>query len=380
MEYPRGPIDDRLHDAAVEGNLDSLAALLDAGADPNTPDAFGFVPLMWAALADRPDAARLLVESGANPNLTLERVGVDIPFDEGRWKAEYYVTAGSPVSGETALGMAAIRGFESVVRVLVEAGANLNLGGGRGGLIRHAMRGRRCGMALWLLRAGAPYDDPVPSRSSELSCLVLFCDADTALEFLEHVAQMKGDLGWFNQSWFLAADYNRADIMSVLLERGYATIDKVDPEGRTALSIAAFNGNGNTVRMLLARGAQVDRRNPRGETVLLLATTKGLPEGCGNNEPWTEAEEEVESRRYCDVVTTLLKACADPNATRDDGKGPLAVAAGCWDDVSLVRLLLDAGADASAKDTDGNTALDAAMLAGHCKVAELLTAATEGLP
>lgn len=58
--------------AARAGSLDTLALLLDSGADPNLPgptdDGWNATPLQHAILARQPEAVRLLLERGADPN------------------------------------------------------------------------------------------------------------------------------------------------------------------------------------------------------------------------------------------------------------------------------------------------------------------------
>jgi hypothetical protein len=56
-----------LHRAVVAGDLDAMAALIDAGASPEEKDARGITPLMLAAAGGRKDAADLLIQRGADP-------------------------------------------------------------------------------------------------------------------------------------------------------------------------------------------------------------------------------------------------------------------------------------------------------------------------
>ncbi|RLN87526.1 hypothetical protein BBJ28_00024585 [Nothophytophthora sp. Chile5] len=65
-----------------------------------------------------------------------------------------------------------------------------------------------------------------------------------------------------------------------------------------------------------------------------------------------------------DVVRYLVDAGADKEAKRTDGKTVLMWAA-CKDNVDMVRYLVDAGADKEAKDTHGWTALMLAATYGH---------------
>jgi ankyrin repeat protein len=67
------PPEPALIQAARSGSLDSMNHLLDTGADMNVPgptgDGWNATPLQHAILARQPDAVRLLLDRGANPDL-----------------------------------------------------------------------------------------------------------------------------------------------------------------------------------------------------------------------------------------------------------------------------------------------------------------------
>lgn len=54
--------------AALHGQLDAMALLMEAGADPKSRPPFdhGATPLHWAVMGDQPDAVRALLEAGAD--------------------------------------------------------------------------------------------------------------------------------------------------------------------------------------------------------------------------------------------------------------------------------------------------------------------------
>lgn len=69
-------------------------------------------------------------------------------------------------------------------------------------------------------------------------------------------------------------------------------LDAQDPDGNTALMLAAYHGQTETVRALIERGADVDRRNSRDQSPIAGALFKGEDE----------------------VVAALLEADADLDA------------------------------------------------------------------
>ncbi|MCT1867342.1 MULTISPECIES: ankyrin repeat domain-containing protein [Dermabacter] len=92
-----------LMDAAREGNLDILRPAIEAGIPLNMQDADGNTMLMLAAYHDHAALVKLLAEHGAD---------VDLLNDRGQ----------SPLAG------AVFKGFDDVVAVLVEAGADPDAG------------------------------------------------------------------------------------------------------------------------------------------------------------------------------------------------------------------------------------------------------------
>jgi hypothetical protein len=65
-------VDEPLMSAAYQGDLAGLKWSLNAGANPNLVDEFNMTPLCAALANDKVDAAKLLIERGANPNTPCE--------------------------------------------------------------------------------------------------------------------------------------------------------------------------------------------------------------------------------------------------------------------------------------------------------------------
>lgn len=112
------------------------------------------------------------------------------------------------------------------------------------------------------------------------------------------------------------------------------------------------SGSGERVRVLIAAGADVNRRHKCGTTPLWQAAYHGR----------------------LDLVTALLAAGAAPGVYADDGSGPLHWAAGNGHR-AVVETLLAAGADPNALRDSGQSPLAAAISNGHAAVVALLVAA-----
>src|SRR3990167_5949403 len=88
--------------AAVYGHLDVVKVLIAAGADVNCQDKNGETVLMWAVVGGHLDVVKALIAAGANVNLRMS-------------------------GGVTALMMAASRGYLEIVKILIAAGADVML-------------------------------------------------------------------------------------------------------------------------------------------------------------------------------------------------------------------------------------------------------------
>jgi ankyrin repeat protein len=120
-------------------------------------------------------------------------------------------------------------------------------------------------------------------------------------------------------------------------------------EGDTALHVAAAAYDNEVVAALLAKGASTQARNRRGAVPLHYAV-----DGNPVSTRWNPAAQVA-------TVAKLLAAGADVNAVDVGGVTPLhrAVRNRC---ASVVRLLLERGADATRKNKSGSTPL---QLAAH---------------
>jgi ankyrin repeat protein len=148
-----------------------------------------------------------------------------------------------------------------------------------------------------------------------------------------------------------AAALGRDATVDRLLAADGALANTASPDGYFPLSLAAFFGRPSTVRLLLARGADVHAPAQNAMKVQPLHAA-------------------VASRK-AETVALLLEHGADANARQQVGYTPLmgAAAAGRED---LVDLLLGRGADPSLISEDGKTAADVAREHGHTALAERL--------
>ena len=124
-----------LHRAASFGGVDKLIALLTARPDAvDEPDAVGLTPLQYAALWGQIEAAKLLIEHGADVNLAKNWSPLHYAAAEGEEAlAAVLLDAGSDINirskadDTTPLHVATVKKQTPMVRFLIERGADLNM-------------------------------------------------------------------------------------------------------------------------------------------------------------------------------------------------------------------------------------------------------------
>ena len=139
-------------------------------------------------------------------------------------------------------------------------------------------------------------------------------------------------------------------VVQDLLAHPGTDLERKAVNGNTALMMAAFKRDGDTVRALLDKGAKV---NQPGWTALHYAAASG----------------------DAAIAQLLIERGAKLDALSPRPSGavtPLMMAAREGQD-GIVRLLLAKGANAGLKNTEGFTAAQLAKQAGHDKLAGLLS-------
>jgi uncharacterized protein len=124
---------------------------------------------------------------------------------------------------------------------------------------------------------------------------------------------------------------------------------RADADGE--LIAAAGRGHLPDVRKLLAGGASVKARDPRGRTALLAATH-------GN---------------HLQVARVLIEAGADVNA-KDDAEDSPFLYAGAEGRLEILKMTIAAGADLKSTNRYGGTALIPAAHHGHVEAVKVLLA------
>ena len=236
-----------LMQAVLYGDADSVRLLLEQGADPNIRNEAGATALMWAV--DDFQKTRLLVEHGADVNARS---------DDGR----------TPI-----LIAAALFGNTGVVKLLLDRGADLSAKSpdprGYATVLSEAARTGDASLMRLLIERGAD----VKSAGVVAVFSAARADCTKCLEILIGGADRAKLTG---TAAILSPPTGDARMVKSLLDRG-VDANAREPKGNTLLMLAASSDAMpiETVRALIERGADVNAKNVDGKTPLDLAKMKG---------------------------------------------------------------------------------------------------------
>lgn len=205
---------------SLRGNTEGVRFLLSNGVDPNTPPGpadKGMTAVMFAAWKGHDEIVKLLVAAGANVNARSQ-------------------------TGATSLMYATFGGYENSVRVLLE----------RGAMTEVRLRDETGPTALqYSLRTKNPNIMGMIARQSPPEIFSF--------------RNSKGDT-----PLLVASKLNNLDFITALLE-GKGSLEDADQVGNTPLMYVARKGNTKAVIRLLKQGADPNRKDAKGVSVLAKA-------------------------------------------------------------------------------------------------------------
>lgn len=338
--------------AARTGNPEIVKTLLARGIDVNARETtYGETALMWAASENHADAVRVLLEHHAE----IDARSNALEYPKDRFGLEGVITV-LPHGHWTALMYAARQGSLGAARVLVEAGAQLNLKDpdGTTALVLALINGHFDTAAL-LAEHGA---DPNLADAAGMAALYAAVDMNTLGEVYGRPARKVSD------------EHTALDVIQVLLKHGadpnarlklptlyraHTPGEGTLAEGSTPLMRAAKNGDAAALTLLLDHGADPALTQKNGTTALMMAA--GVGRGLG-----VFAKDYATDAQMLEGAKVLLARNVDVNAVNDKGQTAMHFAALTSD--AMVQLLADHGARLDAKDKQGRTPLDMALGGG----------------
>jgi uncharacterized protein len=345
-----------LHWAAQWDDFEMANALVVAKADVNIADVYGVTPLSLACTNGSAQIVSLLLRAGANPNAALPSGETPLMTASrtGRPKAvSSLIERGADVDarektrGQTALMWAAAEKHLEVVDLLISAGANVKARSNSGytPLLFAAQRGDSA-VAATLLKSGVDVNEAANNGMTALVLAVAAGQLEHARYLLDNAADPRRGPGY-------------TALHLVASEEG--EIEGEEGEGQDADKLWGEEKL-NFIRLLLAKGADVNARSTRnvrgpgtnGVTPFWLAAWAADPES----------------------MKLLVASGADPKAANPQGTTPLMVAAGVIHEaggpnvsedraLEAVKLCVEWGNDVNAQSVGhGETALHGAAYRG----------------
>lgn len=404
-----------LAEAALVGSAAVLEMLLEAGVEPDSANEYGQTPLMVVARAANVEAAEVLLRYGADVGAREQLRGqtalmwavayshpevssrhpemVRLLVDSGaavndhsrahNWERQISAEARAlyrHAGGLTPLLFAARQGCLECARILIEAGADLELSDPEGGFaLLFAITNLHFDLAAYLLDAGAQvnrwdwYGRTPLYAAVDMNTLPAGRRPDrpplgetTSLDLIERLL-------------VAGADPNaQLKLRPLYRSTGDRGCDNMITIGTTPLLRAAKVFDTDAMELLIAHGADVNQAQFIGISPVMAAAGLGSWD-CDSRGKDIYQRADVQSRAVR-ALERLLDAGADVHATIDFERGryccpvdnlgqsfnvlagqtPLHGAAFWgWDDV--VAYLVQRGANLHAKDARGMTPLDAAL-------------------
>ena len=400
-----------LHWAAESDDLETVGLLIQAGANAKAKDRYGFTPLYFAATNGDAAIIRQLLEAGADPNaadangetalMTATRSGnvdaLKVLLQNGA-----NVNAKDSATQQTALMWAARSHFAAAVPLLLEYGAEVNAQTRKGKTPAPRPPGAGGGShGVGIVRSGWPeqgFQGETPGGMTPL----LYAARDGRLDIAGVLVAAKADVQQADVNGItpllMAITNNHLDVAESLLQKS-ADPNAADWWGRTPLYAAVEIRNRDygrndehaidrpaaleLIRALLDRGANVNARTKEVPPTRRFVTPLG-------DLSWVDFTGQTPFLRAAlagdiTVMRLLLEKGADPNIATFAGTTALMAAAGVnWMSgqtfteskealMEAVQLCLDKGADVNAANSMGVTAVIGAANRGSDDILEFLT-------
>jgi ankyrin repeat protein len=304
--------------AAKLGDTGLVRMLIDHGANVNSQARAyivakhttfvgdGKTPLMYAVISGSTEIVRMLLDHRAKIGTREESNFLLLSFNlGGGFDAPLFV--GEPVyfPHSTAFHLACVIGDTAMMRLLLDAGADIEMEDGLNySPIHLAIHFHNPGAAGLLILRGAALNGDADDFSNTLACAASRGEGEIFRMLLSSrlpVNQTIGELKYPILFWAIMGGSRQ--IVVDLIDAG-ARPDALSKDRTSAAMVAASGGRDDLLGIMIHNGVNINLRNRNGETALILAAQNG----------------------HVDCVMTLLLGGADVNAKDDEGGSALSYA------------------------------------------------------
>jgi ankyrin repeat protein len=246
--------------AARDGQIDAARALVEAGADVNQSNSEEkTTPLVMAIMNGHYDLGKMLLDHKADPNLAniwglaALYATIDVQWAPYAWFPQPI----TPQESTTHL---------ELMKTLIAKGADVNA---------------KLGKKIWVRSFGdRSWADPVgatpfwrAAQSDDVAAMKLLvasgADPKIATAAGDTALMVAAGLGWApNNSTVLPDSWKAA--VEYCIELGL-DVNAVDARGYTALHGVAFRGDNDLIKFLVAKGAKTDAKTKTGDTIADMA-------------------------------------------------------------------------------------------------------------
>jgi ankyrin repeat protein len=365
--------------ASSRGHIDAVTALLRKGANVNATTKDGATALMLAAEAGHQEVIKALLaaRSDVNAKNVTGQTALIAASDMGRVEIAEYLLSNKAdanvkdTNGQTALFYASAAGHTRVVQGLLAKGAEVNTKSimGTTALMAASLNGHR-EIVQSLLAAGAD----VNARNNNGWTAIMGAEQRGHAEIVQILVSAGAKAGAppappKGEAMLEAAKTGDLDKIKSLIQAGESPHLRGNVKGvnfggelmplkdTTALHVAAVSAQLEAVKLLLAAGADINLKDGSGLSPLHYACAsapESFIQGAAGRLYGTETVAAVQ------VVKFLLANGANPNLLSSPlNQTPLHLAA-YFGYKTIVAALLEKGANADLRDSNGKTPLDLA--------------------
>ncbi len=333
--------------AARAGNAETVKMLLDGGADVNAKETFkGQTALMWAAAERHSEVVKLLLARGADWKVISSDHETKVPK----------LSAASSISpmargGLTAFAFTAREGDIATAQVMLDAGVDINqLDVDKASPLITALMNKQFSFAKFLLDRGANTNVvDVMGRTALYAAIDMRNEDYSATPGRPNVDPLPS-IEVIKALLDKGANPNLALTQRLPGRSGMDGGDTTLGEGTTPLMRAARGGDAESMRLLLAKGADPKKTTKEGNTALMFAAGVGYRD---KNTTGTEAQ-------ALEALQVAMTLGMDVNQGNLRGETALHGAAGRGAD-TIVEYLAAHGAKLDVRTRTGSTPLDVAM-------------------